>query len=535
MHRALYRKWRPMVFEDVVGQEHITRVLSYEVANKRVNHAYLFCGSRGIGKTTCAKILAKAINCESPKNGSPCGECVFCKAIENGTTTDVLEMDAASNTGVDYIRDIKNEVMYSPSLVKNRVYIIDEVHMLTDSAFNALLKTLEEPPENVVFILATTEKQKIPATILSRCQKFDFKRVSVDDISNRLKYIADKEGIVMEEEASRLIAKLSQGGLRDAISLLELCSADSDKISYNDVAKASGCVGRQECFKTVNALVNSDHNTLFEIVADIYYSSSDISAFWNELMSFYRDLLVIKSTKKESEKIRKDILDLTKNEYSEMTELAAKMTKETMLYHAGLLEEAYINFVGRQGTDKRLFAEMTLIKMTEPGSSVSNDAISARLSGLEAKIAAMGIGKFVPAAETKDNKQNNKAIENPAAAEKSSPEVKEKNAAAHREDEIDEEEPSSTKGQIDGWSEILALYRENNSSSAPFLEEANATIDDSCVVEIVVESSIGKMMLDMDNASAIIGNLITSRGILVDRVIIRVKEESKTSSDNDVF
>ena len=527
MHRALYRKYRPMVFEDVVGQEHITRVLSYEVANGRVNHAYLFCGSRGIGKTTCAKILAKAVNCASPKNGSPCGECEYCLAIENGTTTDVLEMDAASNTGVDYIRDIKNEVLYSPSMVKNRVYIIDEVHMLTDSAFNALLKTLEEPPENVIFILATTEKQKIPATILSRCQKFDFKRVSVDDISSRLKYIAVNEGINIQDDAAYLISKLSAGGLRDAISLLELCSAESDSISYEDVARASGCVGREECKRTVEAIINGDTGELFKVVADIYYSSSDVSAFWNELMSFYRDMLVIKSLKNKDGGIGREILDLTRSEYEDVLRLSERLSREELIYGAGLLEEAYINFVGRQGTDKRLFAEMTLIKMTEPASAASVDAISARLSSLEAKIAAMGVGKFVPKASA------------PKTQEKPQTQKEEITEALPEEKKMVEQEVEKTKktpkASISRWSEILSLYRENNSSSAPFLEGAEATIDDNSRVEIIVDGSIAKMMLDMDNASEIIENLITSTGTIVDRVIIKVREEKKETSSEDIF
>ena len=523
MHRALYRKYRPLVFEDVVGQEHITRVLSYEVENKRVNHAYLFCGSRGIGKTTCAKILAKAINCASPKNGSPCGECEYCLAIENGTTTDVLEMDAASNTGVDYIRDIKNEVLYSPSMLKSRVYIIDEVHMLTDSAFNALLKTLEEPPENVVFILATTEKQKIPATILSRCQKFDFKRVSVSDISSRLMHIAKKENIKIQDDAANLISKLSMGGLRDAISLLELCSAESDMITYEDVARASGCVGRQECYKTVKAIIDSDHGALFRIIADIYYSSSDVSAFWNELMSYYRDLLVIKAAGTSDDRIKKDILDLTNHEYGEMAELARMLTKESLIYQAGLLEEAYVSFIGRQGADKRLCAEMTLIKMTEPASTVSMDAISARLSTLEAKLAAMGVGKLVQVSDSKLSVKKEEKPEIETKEEKTSDEIKSEN------------KKNSSSEPIPEWTEILALYRENYSASAPFLESAAATIDDSSVVEIVLDNPIGKMMLEMDNAAQIIQNLITSRGIIVDRVYITVKEGNKDETSNDVF
>ncbi|MBQ2307946.1 MAG: DNA polymerase III subunit gamma/tau, partial [Clostridia bacterium] len=224
MHQALYRKWRPQTFDDVCGQEHVTSILKYETENNKFSHAYLFCGSRGTGKTTCAKILAKAVNCEASVNGSPCNKCASCLAIDAGTATDVLEMDAASNNGVDNIRDIRDEVVYTPSALKYRVYIVDEVHMLSGSAFNALLKTLEEPPSHAVFILATTELHKLPSTIVSRCQRYDFRRIATDTLVKRLSHIADSEGISYDSDALRIIAKMAQGGMRDAISLLELCA-----------------------------------------------------------------------------------------------------------------------------------------------------------------------------------------------------------------------------------------------------------------------------------------------------------------------
>ena len=244
MHQALYRKWRPQVFDDVCGQEHITSILKYETENNRFSHAYLFCGSRGTGKTTCAKILAKAVNCESPVNGSPCNKCASCRSIDAGVATDVLEMDAASNNGVDNIRDIRDEVVYSPSALKYRVYIVDEVHMLSGNAFNALLKTLEEPPSHVVFILATTELQKLPSTIISRCQRFDFRRISTDVLVDRLAFISDKEGIEYETDALRVIARLARGGMRDAISLLELCAGTRRKVTVDVVDETVGSGGR---------------------------------------------------------------------------------------------------------------------------------------------------------------------------------------------------------------------------------------------------------------------------------------------------
>ncbi|MBQ5772277.1 MAG: DNA polymerase III subunit gamma/tau, partial [Clostridia bacterium] len=254
MHQALYRKWRPQIFDDVCGQEHITSILRYEVEHRAFSHAYLFCGSRGTGKTTCAKILAKAVNCEHPVNGNPCGTCASCQAIDSGAATDVLEMDAASNNGVDNIREIRDEVIYSPSSLRCRVYIIDEVHMLSTPAFNALLKTLEEPPEHVVFILATTELQKLPATIISRCQRFDFRRISTDVLIGRLTHIAKAEGIALEADAARLLARLAQGGMRDAISLLELCAGSRRSVTVETVEESVGLTGREAVMETVNAI-----------------------------------------------------------------------------------------------------------------------------------------------------------------------------------------------------------------------------------------------------------------------------------------
>ena len=233
-YKALYRKWRPVDFDDVCGQDRITDILKYEVANDKVSHAYLFCGSRGTGKTSCAKILAKAVNCENPQNGNPCNRCEACRSIDSGIATDVIEMDAASNNGVDNVRNLKDEISFTPALLKYRVYIIDEVHMMSGQAFNALLKTLEEPPTYVVFILATTEFNKLPTTIVSRCQRFDFRRISSDVIVDRLMRISKEEGIDLTEEGARLIARASRGGMRDAVSLLELCAGSKQLIDSKD-------------------------------------------------------------------------------------------------------------------------------------------------------------------------------------------------------------------------------------------------------------------------------------------------------------
>ena len=380
VHQALYRKWRPASFDEVVGQEHITSVLKYEIENRTFSHAYLFCGSRGTGKTTCAKILAKAVNCESPINGSPCGKCPSCLSIDMGTTTDVLEMDAASNNGVDNIRDIRDEVVYTPSQLKFRVYIVDEVHMLSGSAFNALLKTLEEPPEHVIFILATTELQKLPATIISRCQRFDFRRISVPVLSERLKKIADAEGFTAHPDAIRLIAKLAQGGMRDAISLLDLCSGNGNAITLESVEESAGITGRGAMIETIRALADKNYEFLFDTVAEVLASSKDLAVFWQDLISVYRDMLVIKTTSDA-----KRYLDLTDEELASLSPLAARFTKETILSHCRILDTS-LYAMQKIGASKRITAEMALIRLCDESLDQSNDAILSRLSQLEDKV-----------------------------------------------------------------------------------------------------------------------------------------------------
>ena len=396
MHQALYRKWRPQTFDEVCGQEHITSILKYETEHQKFSHAYLFCGSRGTGKTTCAKILAKAVNCESPVGGSPCNRCAACRAIDAGTATDVLEMDAASNNGVDNIRDIRDEVAYTPSALKYRVYIVDEVHMLSGSAFNALLKTLEEPPAHVVFVLATTELHKLPATIISRCQRFDFRRITTQVLTDRLAYIATEEGIGYETEALRLLAKLAQGGMRDAISLLELCAGARKTITPELVDETVGSGGRESIERTIRAIAESDFDAIFSVVDDVVRSSRDLAVFWQDLLEFYRDLLVMK-TSATAERY----LDLTEHESDRLKSLADLFSKETILYHCRLLDDSFYE-IQHGSSAKRILAEMTLIKMCDASLDSSPDAMLSRISKLESAVAVGAlapISKPLPMAE----------------------------------------------------------------------------------------------------------------------------------------
>lgn len=439
MHQALYRKWRPQTFDDVYGQEHITSILKYETENHKFSHAYLFCGSRGTGKTTCAKILAKAVNCLSPVNGSPCNECEACRSIDSGAATDVLEMDAASNNGVENIRDIRDEVVYTPTSLKYRVYIVDEVHMLSGSAFNALLKTLEEPPAHVVFVLATTELHKLPATIISRCQRFDFRRIATDVLVQRLSYIAEKEGIEADSEALRAIAKLAQGGMRDAISLLELCAGNRARITEELVNSTVGSGGKEKITSTVEAIASADYDTLFGVVDEVVRSSKDIAVFWQELISYYRDMLVFKTTSSADR-----YLDLTDSEKEMLERTSQLFTKETLLAHCRMLDDSLYN-MQKAGSVKRIVAEMSLIKMSDRTLDTGVDNLLSRISKLEMAVASGAVVSSEPNAvtrKTESKPEEKKEVTVPTVAVNDS-----------RSEKITVSDKTSAK-QIRGWSEI---------------------------------------------------------------------------------
>ncbi len=388
MHQALYRKYRPAVFDDVYGQEHITSILRLEAMRGSVSHAYLFSGSRGTGKTTCAKILAKSVNCLNPKDGNPCNECENCRAIDTGATTDVIEMDAATNTGVDYIRDLRENVMYTPAMLKKRVYIIDEAHMLSDSAFNALLKTIEEPPEHVLYIFATTEQHKIPSTIISRCQRFEFRRISMKSLVERLLYIAKNEDIDLTEEGATLIAKTAQGGMRDAISLMELCAGAHKTVTAELVNEILGTSPYDKMCSVAKNIAQKNYKGLFEAIDEVISSSKDILVFFSDLTTFYRDMMVQKSGMANS------YLDLLPTEGQLLDETASLFNMATLIYHASLLDDAYANML-RNPANKRLCAEITLMKMCDPRLSESYDSILSRLSSLEDKITLLSKGAVI--------------------------------------------------------------------------------------------------------------------------------------------
>ena len=472
MHQALYRKWRPAHFDDVCGQDHITSILKYEVANNKTTHAYLFCGSRGTGKTTCAKILAKAVNCEQPVNGNPCNQCPSCLSVDMGSATDVYEMDAASNNGVENIRDIRDEVLYTPSELKNRVYIIDEVHMLSPSAFNALLKTLEEPPENVIFILATTETQKIPATILSRCQRFDFRRIPTGTISDRLTYIADKEGFKIEKDAAFLIAKLAQGGMRDAISMLELCSGEHEEITAEVVIETTGTNSRSSVVKTINAIHDKDYETILGIINSLHISSLDISVFWSDILSYYRDMFVVKNTKNP-----KAYLDVTETEFEEIKQTAAKFTNAVLSSHINQLEECYYA-IQKPNASKRICAEMALIRMCDNRLTLSNETLAERISDLEDKINS---GSFVKNIVANPVPISSQGLTESTATE-DTPITESPNDTAPKEPKYADKQPKKTLKQLNCWPEVVKKYAKTDASTSSFLGMSYAYRDGDDVV-----------------------------------------------------
>ncbi len=391
-YRALYRKWRPTDFDDVAGQSAITDILKYEVSVGKLSHAYLFCGSRGTGKTSCAKILAKAVNCLNPNNGNPCNECEACRSIDAGIATDVIEMDAASNNGVNNVRDMKDEIAFTPAQLKYRVYIIDEVHMMSSSAFNALLKTLEEPPTYVVFILATTEFHKLPTTIVSRCQRFDFRRISTKDIVARLMLIASSEGIDLTDEGARVIARIARGGMRDAVSLLELCAGARRTVDAALVFDTVGSGNREGAYKLIRAILSRDYTTVYSTVADIVSKSGDISVFWQDIIDSYRDIMVVKNTERA-----KEYLDLTDAEYEELSALAADLTPSRLVYHTSILEGAMAD-MQRAFNAKRSIAEIALTRMCDAKASMTPEALALRVDELEREISILklGVGTAAP-------------------------------------------------------------------------------------------------------------------------------------------
>ncbi|WP_370766487.1 DNA polymerase III subunit gamma/tau [Intestinibacter bartlettii] len=411
MHKALYRVYRPKNFSDVIGQEHIVRTLKNQIENNNVGHAYLFCGTRGTGKTSTAKIFSRAVNCTNLHNDEPCNECENCREILEDKNMDVVEIDAASNNSVDDIRELRENVKYSPAKAKYKVYIIDEVHMLSQGAFNALLKTLEEPPSYVIFILATTEPHKIPATILSRCQRFDFKRVTVKDISSRMRYICEKEGIEADEKALNLIARNSQGALRDALSILDQCiSFEGNKISYNDVIELLGSVNIEQLFDLAESVIKEDTRKSLQILNDFIIWGKDVRNLVNDLIDHFRNLMVCKISNDLDE-----IISLPEETIDLLKQQAETIDTNNLIRILNILSETQDGM--KISSNPRVLMEVTMMKIAQPMFDESKEALIKRIENLEQKIESGNIKvNHISTNQTVDNfnennQQNNNTVE----------------------------------------------------------------------------------------------------------------------------
>ncbi len=476
MYQALYRKWRPKSFSDVYGQPHVTKTLQSQLESGRISHAYLFTGSRGTGKTTCAKILSKAVNCLNPVDGNPCNECEICKGIENGSILDVIEIDAASNNGVDNIRDLREEANFTPVNAKYRVYIIDEVHMLSIGAFNALLKTLEEPPSHVIFILATTEIHKLPATILSRCQRFDFKRISPEDITARLVYVAENENVTLTENAAALIARIADGGMRDALSLLDRCFAMGNNIDEEAVSAAAGIAGTVHLFSFSEFVAKSDFTSALKLVSKLHNESCDIDSLCTELTLHFRNLMVAK-TVKDCE----GLIVCSKDELEKVKSRASELKLSKILNCIEILEKAAANI--KNAVNKKIQLEAAVIKMCSPVAAGSgNEELEERIAFLESKINLLAAQKPVAApketasTQTPEPKQQTK----PADSE---PVKQEENIKPQPASEPAAESASPVDdGPFYNWSDVLEALKKYDIPLFGIMANSTAVIKNGRVI-----------------------------------------------------
>ena len=526
-YKALYRKWRPFDFDDVCGQKSTTDILKYEVSSGKISHAYLFCGSRGTGKTSCAKILAKAVNCENPRNGNPCNKCESCRSIELGTSTDVIEMDAASNNGVDNVRILKDEISFTPALLKYRVYIIDEVHMMSTQAFNALLKTLEEPPSYVVFILATTEYHKLPTTIVSRCQRFDFRRMTSDVIVSRLEKIANAEGIELLPDGARLIARASRGGMRDAVSLLELCAGSREKIDANLVASTIGTGNRETLYNLTSALSRLDFSVVYKIVDDVVSGSADISVFWQELIDTYRDIMVVKNSS-----TAKDYLDLTETEFESLKAISESFSMAKLSYHATLLEEALAD-MQRSQNSKRSVAEIALTRMCDSKLLATPEALAVRIEELEKQISMIKMGAIAKAPVSETAQEPLKPVTKSAFNNASNATV-DKEAPKTKAPEAPKTEavPSGAE-PFAFWGEVVERISEFKPPLAAGLKKGEAyTVGEHSYIIKLDAFYVSRLNNSASEMAILKGAIAEKLGIPQQNVRIRIVEADSSSANN---
>ena len=391
MYQALYRKYRPQTFDDMIGQQAVTQTLKMQILGNKLSHAYLFTGSRGTGKTSCAKILAKAVNCENPQDGNPCNCCSSCKAIDSGACMDVLEIDAASNNGVDNVRDLRDDAIYTPSQVKMRVYIIDEVHMLSISAFNALLKIIEEPPKHLMFILATTELHKVPATILSRCQRFAFRRISQEDISARLQYVAYQEDIDLDDSAARILARMADGGMRDALSLLDQCaSATSGELNADKVYACLGVAGIQQSAELMRSIADQDSAKALSILNRLYSEGKDLGALLDELACLTRDFIVLKTAPQDGIGMLSGVAT-----DADAIALSGRFSSGELIRMMNIIQNTIAGFT--RSASRRMDAELCVVNLCQPELEIDMQSLIARLTRIEDQLKSGCFTQAVPA------------------------------------------------------------------------------------------------------------------------------------------
>ena len=485
MYRALYRKWRPDTFDEVYGQEHIVKTLKREVESGKLSHAYIFTGSRGTGKTSCAKILAKAVNCLHPVNGNPCNECEICRGIDDGSLTDIVEMDAASNNSVDDIRELREEVLYAPVAAKYRVYIIDEVHMLSSSAYNALLKTLEEPPAHVIFILATTDIHKVIPTIQSRCQRFDFKRLSADKIVRRLQFIADKENVTLTDRAAHFIANISDGGMRDALSLLDRCLSLTDSIDEKIVSEAAGAASIEKLFEFSDYVASCDFSSAVSLISDLYGEYCDITNLCSGLLNHYRNLMIAKAINNCS-----GLIICSEDELKQFRASSEKYSMNKILECIDIILKASDSL--KFASNKKIILEAAVIRMcsladkySAPVYAEENSRIEALENKLNELISLVSAGGTIAAPEKEEEAPTEVSVPEPVKEElpekdeapepvvpsfnkktEEKPEPEEEEEAGTDETETDEQDDEPIPGQVP-WPGAEEAEEEKEEEPAP--------------------------------------------------------------------
>ena len=503
LYQALYRKYRPQTFDDVSGQLAVTQTLKTQLNTGKMSHAYLFTGSRGTGKTSCAKILAKAVNCLDPRDGNPCNCCEACKAIDSGACMDVLEIDAASNNGVDNVRDLRDDAIYTPSQVKMRVYIIDEVHMLSISAFNALLKIIEEPPEHLLFILATTELHKVPATILSRCQRFSFRRISQEDIAARLQYVAYQENIDLDDSAARVLARMADGGMRDALSLLDQCaSATTGELSAERVYACLGIAGEQKCGELMSCIARHDTKGALELFNRLYADGKDVAALLDELACLTRDLLVLKAAPGVGITMLSGVAP-----ESQTAQLAQSFSGGELTRMMDRIQTTVSGFT--RSDSRRMDAELCLIELCQPELQLDAGSLNARLTRLEEKIQS---GDFAVAPRAAQPAQELPWEEIPAPTDEDAPPDPDQPMAAPV---AQEQSPAGF------WPDLVAAIRQEMRPplSAFFVNTPTAPIRGTLQGNQVILQCNTGFVLDMVNKPEVLALVARKAGLVLGRQV----------------